>query len=133
MAKYANAFSGVDTGEISSAIDKFTAELNNINYQNYEINTQAKYDNTFNDGFEKLNTEVKSMISLCNSCKSNIIDKIKTYQELYEKYSTAYDNYWSSYNSWKDKGSNGNPPTKPANANSSELEALENEIKNASF
>lgn len=146
---YNNEFENVDENSIAAALNDFTSSLEKINYDT--INTNAKYDTTFNNGFSYLkNTDIGTMINLCNECKTQIVDQIKTYKSDYQAYKTAYSNYVTAYenytsaqetyNQWINNGKKGTEPSIPSQPDSSSvtsaetnLKDLANKIKNATF
>lgn len=99
-----NPFESVDIDSISNAINNFINSLNNVNYSSsgcFAMSTNAKYDGTFNAGIEYLKgKDIASMIALCNSCNSNIIAKIKHYNNYYN---TIYKPRYSRWNNAREK------------------------------
>lgn len=121
ISKYVNPFAGLDTGEMKGQINNFIATLNAINYYSsgcFIMDTQAAYDDTFNDAVDKLKTkDINIMVKMCSMCISQVIAKIDefnsyydgTYTNDYDSYKTAYDTFINtpekvteSYWSWKE-------------------------------
>lgn len=100
-AKYANEFEGVDEGSAKSAINNFIESLESVDYGSsgcFPMSTNAKYDTTFNTGIDYLkNTDIQSMIDLCNNCITQIIEQITLYKEKYQAYERYYTVYELAY------------------------------------
>lgn len=100
-AKYANEFEGVDEGSAKSAINNFIESLESVDYGSsgcFPMSTNAKYDTTFNTGIDYLkNTDIQSMIDLCNNCITQIIEQITLYKEKYQAYERDYTVYELAY------------------------------------
>lgn len=148
ITKYNNEFANVDETSIGSAINDFIRSLENVNYTStgcYEMSTGAKYDTTFNQGFDKLkDPDIQSMINLCNNCNTNIIQQITTYknnyadyERAYTTYDTNYTNYEKAYQTWENNKKEGPKPTEPSSAGITEqataLKELATTIKNTTF
>lgn len=103
-AKYANEFEGVDEGSAKSAINNFIESLESVDYGSsgcFPMSTNAKYDTTFNTGIDYLkNTDIQSMIDLCNNCITQIIEQITLYKEKYQAYEQEYAKYELAYESY---------------------------------
>mgnify|MGYP004541478471 CR=1 FL=1 len=101
--EYENEFKDVNESSIRSSINSFISSLNSVNYNSsgcFPMNTNANYDATFNNGIEKLNNDIKSMVELCEKCISEVINKISEYKRLYKKYQTEYEKYKTEYATW---------------------------------
>ena len=98
--EYENEFKDVNESSIRSSINSFIISLNSVNYNSsgcFPMNTNANYDATFNNGIEKLNNDIKSMVELCEKCISEVINKISEYKRLYKTYQTEYETYKTEY------------------------------------
>lgn len=100
--KIENFYAGIDANNACSLIETFSGSLSDVNYENADglpLETNAKYDGTFNNGINYLkNQDIKNMITLCNECLSNVVNKIIEYKEYYEStYTNAYDSYSDKY------------------------------------
>ena len=146
LSKYANEFEGVDESSVKTAINNFIGSLNEVDYAPCNpLSTNAAYDSTFNKGFSDLkNVDIQSMIELCNSCITQIIEKITTYKSKYSEYesayatySTAYDAYEQALSNYENDKKNHDKPTPPSTETvttlETELTKLAKEIKNATF
>ena len=103
--KIENFYAGIDENNARSLIETFSGSLSEVNYENADglpLETNAKYDGTFNNGINNLkNQDIKNMITLCNECLSNVVNKIVEYKEYYEStYTNAYDAYSDKYNTF---------------------------------
>lgn len=138
-----NPFANVDTASISSAINNFVESLNEVDYNSsgcFAMNTNAKYDATFNNGIEYLKgTDIASMIALCNSCNSEIISKINDYNDYYNTtYKTCYNDWNNTPATITENNVKKDNPRKASLQADLEkatkyLDELETEINNASF
>lgn len=102
--KITNYYENVDDAAIKQAVENFKNVLNEVNYENGEglpLNTQAKYDSTFNNGTNYLkNTDILGMVQLCNSCLG-VIGKITTYKTYYSgTYTSTYNDCSTKYNTY---------------------------------
>lgn len=98
--EYENEFKDVNESSIRSSINSFISSLNSVNYNSsgcFPMNTNANYDATFNNGIEKLNNDIKSMVELCEKCISEVINKISEYKRLYRSYQKEYETYKAEY------------------------------------
>lgn len=144
--KYKSDFEGVDEGSAKTAINNFIGSLNEVDYSPCNpMSTNAKYDSTFNTGFDYLkNIDIQSMIDICNNCIAQIIEKIttykskyKTYEAAYEEYRTTYEKYERDLRNYQDNKEKGTAPTPPPTGTLTTMEAeltqLANDIKTATF
>lgn len=102
--KITNYYENVDDAAIKQAVENFKNVLNEVNYENGEglpLNTQAKYDSTFNNGTNYLkNTDILGMVQLCNSCLG-VLSKITTYKTYYSgTYTSTYNDCSTKYNTY---------------------------------
>lgn len=102
--KIANYYENVDDAAIKQAVENFRNVLNEVNYENGDglpLNTQAKYDSTFNNGTIYLkNTDILGMVQLCNSCLG-VLSKITTYKTYYSgTYTSTYNDCSTKYNTY---------------------------------
>ncbi len=102
--KIANYYENVDDAAIKQAVENYRSVLNEVNYENGDglpLNTQAKYDSTFNNGTNYLkNTDILGMVQLCNSCLG-VVSKITTYKTYYSgTYTNTYNDCSTKYNTY---------------------------------
>lgn len=102
--KIANYYENVDDAAIKQAVENFRNVLSEVNYENGDglpLNTQAKYDSTFNNGTIYLkNTDILGMVKLCNSCLG-VLSKITTYKTYYSgTYTSTYNDCSTKYNTY---------------------------------
>lgn len=102
--KIANYYENVDDAVIKQAVENFRNVLNEVNYENGDglpLNTQAKYDSTFNNGTIYLkNIDILGMVQLCNSCLG-VLSKITTYKTYYSgTYTSTYNDCSTKYNTY---------------------------------
>ena len=102
--KIANYYENVDDSAIKQAVENFRNVLNEVNYENGDglpLNTQAKYDSTFNNGTIYLkNIDILGMVQLCNSCLG-VLSKITTYKTYYSgTYTSTYNDCSTKYNTY---------------------------------
>ena len=102
--KIAYYYENVDDAAIKQAVENFRNVLNEVNYENGDglpLNTQAKYDSTFNNGTIYLkNTDILGMVQLCNSCLG-VLSKITTYKTYYSgTYTSTYNDCSTKYNTY---------------------------------
>ena len=102
--KIANYYENVDDAAIKQAVENFRNVLSEVNYENGDglpLNTQAKYDSTFNNGTIYLkNTDILGMVKLCNS-GLGVLSKITTYKTYYSgTYTSTYNDCSTKYNTY---------------------------------
>ena len=86
IGKIINKYENINTGAIRSAVADFITSFNNLKKDTenfFPMNTNAKYDNTFNEKNDDLLTSIDNYNSYYNS----------TYSEHYNSYSCDY-NLW---------------------------------------
>lgn len=150
--EYENEFKDVNESSIASSINSLISSLNSVNYNSsgcFPMNTNAKYDATFNNGIEQLNNDIKSMVELCERCISEVINKISEYKRLYKSYQEQYNAYktqYTNFSNWsglsekekKQYKSQGNaeptaPDPEPIKKMIDDLKGLATQIKGVSF
>lgn len=135
--KYKSDFEGVDESGAESAINNFISSLNSVNYETsgcFPMSTNAAYDSTFNTGVDYLkNTDIQSMIDLCNNCINKIITRIKTYKSNYATYEGSYNRYVERYRKYEqdlsDYEKSKEKRDKPIPPSTSTLESMEQDLK----
>lgn len=104
IGKIINKYENINTSAIRSAIADFITSFNNLKKDTesfFPMNTNAKYDNTFNEKYDEILGEITTMTDTCNYLNDNIISVIENYKSYYNStYSEHYNSYSRDYNLW---------------------------------